>query len=307
MTVQAPPGGPLAALESVRPRRSRPPAPLAVQAISTAVTTISVILLGFAVYIGFVARLHHDRAQFTSYANFRQELALGTAPTGPMVPGDPKTPLKLGAPVAVLNIPALGLDEVVFEGTTGGVLENGPGHLRNTPMPGQAGTSVVMGRSTTYGGPFHGLGGLLPGDPITVTTGQGVHKYVVLDVRRSGLPTPKPPAAGKGRLVLTTADGGPFSAGDVLRVDADLTSPAQEKPGVPAPRLTTAETALAIDRSAWFWLVIVGEALVASVVLVSWARIAWGRWQAWIIGLPVLGFFGLAVADQAARLLPNLL
>jgi sortase A len=30
-------------------------------------------------------------------------------------------------------------------------------------------------------------------------------------------------------------------------------------------------------------------------------------WHAWIIGVPVLAFLGLATADQAARLLPNLL
>jgi sortase A len=287
--------------------RARRPAPPVVQVISTAITTISVLLLGFAVYIGFVARLHHDRAQFTSYANFRQQLALATAPTGPMTPEDAKKPLSLGTPVAVLNIPALGLNEVVFEGTTGAVLEDGPGHLRSTPLPGQAGTSVVMGKSTTYGGPFGSLASLVPGDPITVTTGQGVHKYVVLDVRRAGLPAPKAPGAGGGRLVLTTAEGGPFAPGEVLRVDADLTSPAQPKPGVAAPRLTAAEPAMAIDRTAWFWLVVVGEALVGSVVLLSWALVVWGRWQTWLVAVPVLGFFGIAVADQAARLLPNLL
>jgi hypothetical protein len=64
---------------------------------------------------------------------------------------------------------------------------------------------------------------------------------------------------------------------------------------------------MAIDRTAWFWLVVVGEALVGSVVLLSWALVVWGRWQTWLVAVPVLGFFGIAVADQAARLLPNLL
>lgn len=290
-------------------RRRRPPAPAAVQAISTAITTISVVLLGFAVYIGFVARLHHDRAQFTSYANFRQELALGTAPTGQTVPGDPSTLLTLGTPVAVLNIPVLGLNEVVFEGTTGSVLENGPGHLRSTPLPGQAGTSEIMGKSTTYGGPFGDLASLVPGDPFTVTTGQGVQRYKVLDVRRAGYPVPPPPAAGHGRLVLATAYGSPFAPDGVLRVDADLTSDLQPtaKLVIPTSKLSAAEQALATDRSAWFWLVVVGEALIIAVAFVSWTRVVWGRWQTWIIAVPVLTFFGLLVADQAARLLPNLL
>jgi sortase A len=261
------------------------------------------------VYIGFVARLHHDRAQFTSYANFRQELALGTAPTGQTVPTDPKKPLKPGTPVAVLDIPALGLNEVVFEGTTGAVLENGPGHLRTTPLPGQPGTSQIWGRSTTYGGPFGGLASLVPGDTFTVTTGQGVHKYTVLDVRRSGNPQPAPVVSGKGRLILATSEGGPFSPSGVLRVDADLTSDPQPRPKaiLTSANLSGAEQALASDRTAWFWLVVVGEALVVSVVLLTWAQVAWGRWQAWLVATPVLTFFGIAVADQAARLLPNLL
>jgi hypothetical protein len=279
-----------------------------VQAIATAITTLSIILLGFVVYIGFVARLHHDRAQYTSYANFRQELALGTAPAGQTVPGDPTKLLALGTPVAVLTIPELGINEVVFEGTTGSVLEKGPGHLRSTPLPGQAGTSEIMGKSTTYGGPFNGLASLLPGDTFTVTTGQGVHQYKVLDVRRSGYPQPPAPASSRGRLVLATAEGGPFTPDGVLRVDADLTSDVQPQARrvLPASKLSAAEQAMATDRSAWFWLVVVGEALLIAVVLVSLARVGWGRWQSWIIAVPVLGYFGLAVADQAARLLPNL-
>jgi hypothetical protein len=32
-----------------------------------------------------------------------------------------------------------------------------------------------------------------------------------------------------------------------------------------------------------------------------------GRWQAWLVAVPVVGYLGLATADQAARLLPNLM
>jgi hypothetical protein len=60
------------------------------------------------------------------------------------------------------------------------------------------------------------------------------------------------------------------------------------------------------DPSAWIPLVLWGQALVIAAVLLSWARSRWGRWQNWIVAVPVLLFLGLAVADQAARLLPNL-
>jgi sortase (surface protein transpeptidase) len=293
----------------VPPPRRRRYAPPAVQVISTAITLLSVALLAFAVYIGFLGRLHHDREQLTAYANFRKDLANAIAPTGQGQPTDPKKLLALGTPVAVLEIPKLGVHEVVFEGSTGAVLEKGPGHVRTTPLPGQAGVSEIMGRANLYGGPFNGLYTLLPDDTFTVTTGQGVHKYRVIDVRHSGLPQPQPAAKGEGRLVLATAYGGPFVPDDVLRVDAELTSPVQPSPRklISASELPHAEQALAIDGGAWFPMVFIGEALVIAVALVSLARAFWGNWQAWIVAIPLVAFFGLATADQAARLLPNLM
>jgi sortase A len=290
-----------------RPVRRR--AAPAVQVITTAITIVSVALLGFSVYIGFAARLHYDRAQLVAYADFRKDLALGTAPVGQTKPTDPKKLLDLGTPVALLTIPRLRLNEVVFEGTTGGVLENGPGHRRDTVLPGQAGASVIMGRSSMYGGPFAGLARLVPDDTFTVTTGQGVHHYRVLDVRRKGMPTPPAPARGTGRLVLATAYGSPFAPTDVLRVDAEQTSPVQPNARLVfgASQLPPTEQALATDQGAWYTLVLLGEGLVIAAGLIAWARTSWGAWQAWIVALPVVGFLGIATADQAARLLPNLM
>jgi len=293
----------------VPPRRRQRRASPGVQIGTSAVTLLSVVLLGFAVYIGFLARLHHDREQLTAYADFRKDLANATAPTGQTDPDDPKKLLKPGTPVAVLTIPKLHLNEVVFEGTTGAVLEKGPGHLRDTPLPGQAGTSEIMGRANMYGGPFGRLSALLPDDTFTVTTGQGVHHYRVLDVRRGGLPQPSPPAPGTGRLILATAYGGPFVPTDVLRLDADLTSPVQPNPRlVLGPsQISRTEQAMALDTGAWYPLVFLGEFLVVAVGLVSWAHTSWGAWQTWTVALPLVTFLGLATADQAARLLPNLM
>jgi sortase (surface protein transpeptidase) len=291
------------------PRRPARRASPTIQVISTTITIISLAMLGFAGYVGFASRLHHDRAQLVAYADFRKDLANATAPVGQTKPTDASKLLDLGTPVAVLTIPKLHLNEVVFEGTTAAVLESGPGHLRSTPLPGQAGVSEIMGRSNTYGGPFRRLATLVPDDTFTVTTGQGVAHYKVLDVRRNGFPQPPPPASGAGRLLLATAYGTPFDPTDVLRVDADQTSAVQ--PGsrlvLSASELSPAEHALAIDVNAWFPLVLIGEALVLCVAFVSWARTFWGAWQAWIIAVPLIGFFGVLTADQAARLLPNLM
>jgi LPXTG-site transpeptidase (sortase) family protein len=288
-------------------RNARMPSPLRV--MSTALNILAIMLLGMAVYFGFVSALHHDRAQLTSYANFRTDLALATAPVGAGRPDDPTQPLVPGTPVAVLEISKLGLKEVVFEGTTGSVLENGPGHLRTTPLPGQPGTSVVMGRSTLYGGPFARIGQLAPDDTFTVTTGQGVHTYKVLGVRRPGELQPPPLAAGQGRLTLVTAAGNPFVPSDVIRVDADLTSDAQPRPARQFGQagLSHAEQPMGTERIAWVFVVVFGAALVVAASVAGWTRYAWGGPQTWLVAVPVLTMLGIAIGDQVARLLPNLI
>jgi sortase A len=279
----------------------------------TTVLILSATLIGFALYIGLISSLHHDRAQHNAYATFRKALAEATAPIGQTVitekPTDPIRLVRPGTPVAVLHIPQIHLREVVFEGTTPAIMQNGPGHLRTTPFPGQAGVSEIMGRAATYGGPFGRLSQLSPGDLFSVTTGQGVNAYRVLDVRHEGDPKPAPLAFGKGRLVLATSDGVPYIPAGVLRVDADLMSPTRPAPPMvlSAANLSGAEHAMGTDPTAWIPLVLWGQGLVVAAALITWARGHWGFWQVWIVAVPVLLYFGLAVADQAARLLPNLM
>ncbi|HEX9335065.1 MAG TPA: sortase [Pseudonocardiaceae bacterium] len=277
--------------------------------ISTTLLILSASLLGFTLYIGLVSTLHYDRAQHDAYADFRVALAKATAPTGPTDPDNPTALLAPGSAVAVLDIPEIGLRAVVFEGTTGGILENGPGHLRDTRLPGQAGIAEIMGRAATYGAPFGRISELNPGDQFTVITGQGTAHYRVADIRRAGDREPPPLAAGHGRLTLATADGFAFLPTGVLRVDANLTSPAQPAPPMvlSSANLSPAEQALAGDPTAWVPLVLWGQGLLVAAALITWARSRWSRWQVWIVAVPVLGFLGLSAADQVGRLLLNLM
>ena len=80
---------------------------------------------------------------------------------------------------AVIRIPKVGLDVVVFEGVTPSTLKQGPGHMPDTALPGQPGNAVISGHRTTYGRPFFDLDQLEPGDIIEVETAIGVHTYVV--------------------------------------------------------------------------------------------------------------------------------
>ena len=301
-------GRPAAGSASQR-RRAVGPAALAREAAGTALWILAVFLIGFALWLAFVSRLHYDRAQHDAYATFRVSLSQATAPTGPTQPANPGHLLAPGTPVAVLSVPEIWLNAVVFEGTGGQVLENGPGHLRDTPLPGQAGVSVIFGRQTAYGGPFSRLSALRVGEAFTVTTGQGVARYRVFDVRRPGDPVPSPLAAGQGRLILVTAEGPPLAPSGVLRVDADLTSKASPAPPMvlSAADLAPGELALGTDSLAWLPLVLWGQCLLFATGVLSWFRQRWGRWQTWIVAVPVLGFISLSIADQVTRLLPNLM
>lgn len=300
-TAEPPPESPREPQEPA-PARSGPDLRLVVP--GAALTVLAALLLGFVVNLTVLGHIEHARAQQNGYGRLRAELALGTAPVGRY--DDRGKPVPGGAPVAVLHIKAIGLREVVFQGTTSGVLMSGPGHRRDTPMPGQAGTSIIMGRQWGYGSPFNHLDRLRAGDPITVTTGQGQQRYQVTGIRRAGDPAPAAPGSGQGRLVLMTATGDLYSPRAVLRVDAQLVGPAQPGPAA-GGGLTPAEQPLAGDESAWLPVMLWLQGLLLVTVAITWSFRRWGRWQTWICGLPVLTAVVVALSGSAARLLPNLL
>jgi hypothetical protein len=196
-----------------------------------------------------------------------------------------------------------------LEGTTSGVLFDGPGHRRDTPLPGQIGTSVVFGRRAAFGGPFSDVAELRPDDVITVTTGQGAFQYKVLDVRHEGDPIPAPPAAGAARLLLVTADGAAFLPSGVVRVDAELVGSPVVGPArlITPAALPAAERIMGGDTSTLWVLALWLQALIILSVGAVWAWHRWGRAQAWIVFLPLLLLVGLSASDEVARLLPNLL
>jgi len=173
-------------------------------------------------YAFTLSSIQEHRTQHVLYAKFRGQLAEGTAPVGG----------KIGpcSPVAILQIPRIGLHNViVVEGTTSADLQAGPGHRPDTPLPGQAGASFIMGRSRTFGAPFARIVHLKKGDPITVDTGEGTFHFSVEAVRRPGdsltaLDT------GAGRLTLVTSEAAKGGTRQIVYVDANLKGNAQPAP-----------------------------------------------------------------------------
>ena len=217
--------------------------------------------------------------------------------------------LLAGTPIALIKIPKLGLSEVVRQGTTSEVTRLGVGHRRDTPLPGQTGTSILFGRQSAYGGPFGGLAALVPGDTIRVTTGQDTRTFTVFGLRRPGDPLPETLAAGAGRLELVTADGPPLASDGVLYVDATLRGKPSATPAsvITSRALDPAEKVMGSNDDGWLPLLFTFQWLAIASVLTRWLVQKWGRWQTWIVAAPVLLVLGASTADCAMALLPNLI
>lgn len=276
------------------------------QVARSAFVLLAVLSIALLVELMFLSGLQQRAAQQLLFDGFRAELASGTAPVAAI--DRQGRPLAFGAPMAFLEIPSIGLRQVVVQGTSSAVLLDGPGHRIDTPFPGQAGTSVIMGRRASFGGPFRRLPELVEGDLIRVTTGQGESEFEVIGVRREGDPVPASPAVDEGRLLLMTAGGRPFVPEGVVRVDARLVTDVQPGRSVAvAPSgLPPSDQAMASDSSTAWALVFGLQALLVASVAFVWAWHRWSRLKAWIVMTPVLLLIGLLVTQQAAKLLPNM-
>lgn len=285
----------------------RPPASRTFTDVQLAIGRVMIVvsLLGVwtLLYLTLFSGFEANHAQHRLYPRFRTELALGTAPTG--------APIDPGAPVALISIPRAGVKNlVVVEGTGTRELQEGPGHQRGSVLPGQHGTSVVLGRALSFGGPFGRLKDLVQGDPITVTTAQGTFTYTVSSARRKGDPVPPDPAAEDGTLTLVTAIGsGPFkdlTPSQAVYVDATLTGKAVG-PGPVATKVDTdAQMSSKVGSGTLAFLALALQLLILVLLGTAWLRARWSPLGAWIVGTPMVLGALWAVSSLASRMLPNL-
>ena len=280
-------------------------------------TTVGVLLLVVTADLLLFGHLKHLRDQRVAFDELRSDLANGTAPVNQTT--DDGKLLPLGKPLGIIDFPALDLHEVFLEGTTSGVLESGVGHRRDTVMPGQLGTSVLMGRRTAFGGPFSALTELPLGVGLTVTDGLGEKlPFRVVAVRFGGDPVPAPPATG-ARITFVTATGGAYQPQGGVRVDADLVAGATTRSGAPVQAaaagarpltstiLPDSEKPMGGSTRAWPRIALGLMIMMPLSAGATWARYRWGRWQTWLAAMPPLLAAALWTSDAVIQLLPNLL
>jgi len=86
---------------------------------------------------------------------------------------------KPGEAVGRVQIPAIGLSEVVVAGSQPADLRKGPGFYDDIGLPGVPGTAAIAGHRTTYGAPFRNVDDLRRGDEIRVRMPYGTFVYAV--------------------------------------------------------------------------------------------------------------------------------
>jgi sortase A len=261
--------------------------------VAVSVLLLALLIMGFVGYLLGVSRIQEASAQHRLYETLAGELGQDIGPLGPTKPG---------APVAVLDIPKIGIsDLVVVEGTSPEDMMSGPGHLRNTPLPGQLGLSVIFGRRVTFGAPFARLDSLRPGDKITTITQQGKSVYKVVAVGDSEHPV-KDTTLNRLALLTTTSASVPTY---YLEVDADLVSTVHNGP-VQMPAIGPSEQALAGDSGALVLTMVWGLALVIVSVGAAVAAARWSPWPVYLIAAPAVLAIVWVLYENFAALLPNL-
>jgi sortase A len=187
------------------------------------------------------------------------------------------------------------------EGTSPENLTQGPGHLRNTPLPGQLGLSVIYGRRVTFGAPFARLDQLRAGAQIVTITQQGKSVYKVVAIGNSQHPVNDPTL---NRLALLTASS-PDVPAYYLEVDADLVSTVHNGP-VQMPVIAPDERALASDAGVLVLTMLWGLGLALVAVGGAYAAARFSPWPVYLIVVPAVLAIVWNLYENLAALLPNL-
>lgn len=279
------------------PRRQIEPGPVRV-ALRRSLLLLTVYAMGLVGYVFAASHLIHARAQTSLDRRFASELANAVAPVNQPVPA--------GAPVALLQIPSIGFHEIIVEGSNATQLMRGPGHVQSTTLPGQPGTSIVLCRRATYGAPCADLDRMDDGDTLTVTNGQGIVEYRV--VERTVFDGDDARAfAGRGNaLVLITMDEAVLGTNRLTVVAEPLTQQARGT-RIPSGPLSADELGLAGDRNAaalvLVWLEVLAVIALGTVVLFR----RWARGPAYLVAIPPLLAATWLSYEHISRLLPGLL
>jgi sortase A len=168
-----------------------------VSGLGRSLIALGMLMFAFVGYQLWGTGLQTARAQDSLERQFEQAMqSTSTSTSTTTIPDDsappstgsttttlapaPSTP-DIGTPVGRLRIDRIGLDIMIVEGIGKSELQKGPGHFRETPLPGQLGNVALAGHRTTYLHPFLELDQLQPGDLVSIDTTWGSYTYRVTE------------------------------------------------------------------------------------------------------------------------------
>jgi sortase A len=209
-----------------------------------------------------------------------------------------------GSAVAVLQIPAIGLDQIVVQGTSAADLMNGPGLMPGSALPGSVGNSVIAGRRVTFGAPFGAIGSLRTGDRIDVVDGAGRFTYKVTHVlqvaighRDVVLPTTD------DRITLVTSNSSLITSGREVVQGKLVGHPV----AVPDDTIAVPSYELGLSGDPSSGGLAVMWSILTILVLLGAVLVAWRIRRPWLVYLfaaPMVMMCGLFACESVARALP---
>src|ERR1051326_78182 len=139
--------------------------------------SLVMILLGIAL-LGYVASEYWGmyRSQQRLEAEWERQAASYNTPAPAVIPPDQM--------LTRVVIPKIGLDAIVVEGASRKELSEGPGHMKETAMPGETGNAVITAHRDTF---FRHIYELVKGDQIQVRRSGRTFIFKVT-AKRTGFP-----------------------------------------------------------------------------------------------------------------------
>lgn len=256
-------------------------------AVARALTVMGVLSLAFGLFQARIGDVSERRAQRALRSTLVQMLAAGSGfPRG--VSGQVRQ-IAAGSPVAALDIPKIGVHKIVVEGAGAESLKAGPGVVSSSPLPGQPGQTIVVGRRTTFGSPFRHLDALVAGDQIKTVTPFGRFTYTVRETHTvpAGAVAQLDPTAGSV-LTLVTSDP-PYVGDKALVVVADLKGDPSTYQEPPRAASTDAGAfAFTGNPASEIGAVVTGVLFLGSLLVTDGLYRRWRRWPTYLLTTPIV-------------------
>jgi len=279
------------------------------------VRDIGLILILFAGWQLWGTSIEQSQSQQTLRQQFRSDVQSRVAPTSPKPVGPSLISASINVPnppegsvIGHLQIPAIGVDQYVVQGTTEADLTKGPGHYVGTSVPGQAGNVAIAGHRTTYGAPFNNLGDLKSGDPIFLTTDSG-ERLTYLVSRAPIAVSPQDVSVlntvNDNSLTLTTCNPR-FSASQRLVAVALLSEP---QGVVATPVVKPHLVRVVAEPPGWNMqylpaVILIISLLIGLGLINRRAQAVYGRVGRWLVLTPIWTAGLIFLFDLLTRLLP---